>query len=208
MTIQLELVHALADDAPATPRADHKAIAVMVSEGARVLDIGCGDGALLALLARERRARARGIERDPVKVHACVRRGLSVVQGDTEHDLVEMPSGSFDYVVLSHTLQYCSRPAEVLKQAGRIGEYVIVSIKNAGYWRERLRSFAQGRFADWRSPVLRSSTIRDFAEFARSLRFGIERATPVTRGNPGAPFAKTLWRANWFAEEAVFLLTP
>jgi methionine biosynthesis protein MetW len=119
-----------------------------------------------------------------------------------------MPSGSFDYVVLSHTLQYCSRPADVLKQAGRIGEHVIVSIKNAGYWRERFRSFAQGQLADWQAPALRSSTIRDFAEFARSLRFGLERATPVTRGNSGAPFAKTLWRANWFAEEAVFLLTP
>lgn len=205
---KLELVHPLPDDSSGalTPRADYAAIAVMVSEGAKVLDIGCGDGGLVALLARERGARARGLEIDQTKVHSCVRRGLSVVQGDAECDLGEIPSGAFDYVVLAHTLQYLRRPTAILNQAARIADRVIVAIENSGHWRTRLGLFAQGRLADWDSETRRSSTLRDFAEFAQAMRLTIERATPIGGGRPGAPFAKTLWRANWFAEEAVFLL--
>lgn len=205
---RIELVHPLPDHLPdaADPRADHAVIAVMVNEGAKVLDIGCGDGALIALLARERGARARGLEIDQTKVHSCVRRGLSVVQGDAECDLGEIPSGAFDYVVLSHTIQHLRRPSAILNQAARIADRVIVSIENAGRWRTRMRLMTRGRLADWDRDALRVTTVRDFAEFAQGMRLTIERAIPIARGNTGAPFAKTLWRANWFAEEAVFLL--
>ena len=204
---QLELVHpSPLELTQAEPRGDHFAISRMVSKGARVLDVGCGDGALLQLLSRECDARVRGLEIDPNKAHRCVVRGMSVVQGDAERDLSEFPSGAFDYVVFSRTLQHFRRPQAALKQAGRIGANVIVSITNAGRWDKRAEMLLKGRLGP--SEHLQRYTVRDFAELAREMRFGIERAVPLSHGHPGAPFAKTIWRANWFCEEAVFLLTP
>jgi methionine biosynthesis protein MetW len=214
MSAQLELVHPapLAFDTGAA-RGDHEVISRMVDDGASVLDVGCGDGALIAMLARECKARARGLELSPVAVRGCVTRGLSVVQGDAETDLAEFPSGAFNYVVFSHTLLQLKQPREALRQAGRVGERVIVSIRNAGYWRRRYKLAFSGRMpargASWiDGPLERQASIRDFALMAREMRFGIESAAPLTNNRPGAPFAKTLWRANLFADEAVFLLTP
>lgn len=204
---QLELVHAAPLDLTvANPSPDHHVIALLVNEGARVLDLGCGDGALMSLLARERKAKVRGIEIDAGRAHRCVARGLSVVQGDCERDLDAFPSGSFDYVVLSHTLQHLRRPQAALKQAARIGERVIVSIANAGRFNARWKLLTAGKLGPSEAP--HRYTIRDFAELCREMHLTIERAAPLSRGNPGAPFANTIWRANWFAEEAVFLLAP
>ena len=214
MGAQLELVHAAPLDFEGRgPRGDHAVIARMIDDGTRVLDVGCGDGALISLIARECKARARGLERDRVKVRACVARGLAVVQGDAETDLAEFPSGAFEYVVLSHSLLHLPNTREALKQAGRIGERVIVSVRNAAYWRNRYTLANAGRVAGkngaWADGDFeRRASIRDFAELARDMRFNIETAVPLTNGRPGAPFAKTLWRANYFAEEAVFLLNP
>ena len=213
----LELVHAVAADNDA-PRPDYDVIAQLVEPGSRVLDIGCGNGALLSLLARQCNARARGLERDKVKARGCVARGLAVVQGDAEHELGSFPANGFDYVILSHTLQSVANPREVLRQAARIGERVIVSVSNYGHYRTRLRLLGKGRMpppthrftaraSHWADgDILRPSSIRDVAELAREERLRVESAVPLTGGRPGAPFAKTLWRANMFAEEAVFLL--
>lgn len=212
---QLELVHtapAEFDDAPG--RGDFDVIARMVDDGASVLDVGCGDGGLIHLLTRTCGARARGLERDKAKVRGCVGRGLSVVQGDAETCLADYPSGAFNYVVFSHSFQSMARPREVLRQAGRVGEKVIVSIRNGGHWRNRWRLMSKGRVApvqgaSWADGELtRACSVRDFAGLVREMRFAIETAVPLSKGRPGAPFAKTLWRANMFAEEAVFLLTP
>lgn len=202
---QLELVQPTPLElTSAEPRADHLVISQMVSDGARVLDVGCGDGALLQLLKRERNAQVRGIEMDANKAHRCVVRGMSVVQGDAERDLGEFPSAAFDYVVFSRTLQHFRRPQAALKQAGRIGQQVIVSITNAGRWDKRFDMLTKGRLGA--SEHLQRYTVRDFAELAREMHFNIGRAVPLSNGHAGAPFAKTIWRANWFAEEAVFLL--
>jgi methionine biosynthesis protein MetW len=204
---QLELVHPTPLDlTSAQPRGDHFVISQMVSDGARVLDVGCGDGALMQLLVRECSAKVRGLEVDPNKAHRCVVRGMSVVQGDAERDLGEFPSGAFDVVVFSRTLQHLRRPQAALKQAARIGQQVIVSITNAGRWDKRLQMLTKGRLGA--SEHLQRYTVRDFADLAREMRLGIERAVPLSHGHAGAPFAKTIWRANWFCEEAVFLLTP
>ncbi|MGD9967803.1 MAG: methionine biosynthesis protein MetW [Hyphomonadaceae bacterium] len=207
MGAQLELVHSTPLDLTRIePRGDHQVIAQMIDDGARVLDLGCGDGALMQLLARQCKARVRGMEIDPHKAHRCVVRGLSVVQGDVERDLAEFPSGAFEYVILSHTIQHLRQPEAALKQAARVGDRVIVSVANAGRWSARSNLVIGGRLG--RAEHLHRYTVRDFADLARDMRLTIERAVPLSHGRPGAPFAKTLWRANWFCEEAVFLLAP
>ncbi|MFT3729416.1 MAG: methionine biosynthesis protein MetW [Terricaulis sp.] len=213
----LELVHAVAADNDVA-RPDHDVIAQLIEPGSRVLDIGCGNGALLSLLANQCDAHGRGLERDKIKARGCVARGLAVVQGDAEHDLASFPANGFDYVILAHTLQCVANPREVLRQAARIGERVIVSVSNYGHYRTRLRLLGKGRMpppshrftaraSHWADgDILRPCSIRDFAVLAREERLTIESAVPLSSGRAGAPFAKTLWRANMFAEEAVFLL--
>ncbi|MES1156377.1 MAG: methionine biosynthesis protein MetW [Alphaproteobacteria bacterium] len=195
-------------------RSDHAVIAAMVADGAKVLDVGCGDGALLQLLARERGVKGRGMELSQAGVNACVSKGLSVVQGDADRDLSDYPDDSFDYIILSKTIQAVRHPRAVLKQLARIGQHVIVSFPNFGHWKVRTELFLSGRMPNTSSlPTrwcetenLHLCTVRDFADLARELNLTIDRAVPISHGQAGAPFAQTLWRANWFAEEAVFLL--
>ncbi|MET0183320.1 MAG: methionine biosynthesis protein MetW [Caulobacterales bacterium] len=195
-------------------RGDYAVIASMVHEGARVLDIGCGDGELLQMLQRERGAKARGMELSQDGVNASVAKGLSVVQGDADRDLVDYPDNSFDYVILSKTIQAVRHPREVLKELARISERAIVSLPNFGHWRMRSQLLLTGRMPNtpalptrWcETENLHLCTIRDFADLTQELRLDIERAVPIAGGQPGPPFARSLWRANWFAEEAVFLL--
>lgn len=213
----LELVEPVNDRGftPARTRADHLVIASMVKTGAKVLDVGCADGALLHLLARERGAKGRGMELSQAGVNACVAKGLAVVQGDADRDLRDYPNAAFDYVVLSKTIQAVRQPRAVLKELARIGERVIVSLPNFGHWKVRFQLMSNGRMpvtpslpARWcDTENLHLCTVRDFAELARDTRLTLERAVPISGGHAGAPFANTLWRANWFAEEAVFLLS-
>lgn len=202
--------------APTLTRPDHAIIATMVRPGATVLDIGCGDGALLSLLAREHGVRGRGFDIDQANVNACVVKGLTAVQGDAERDLADFPDAAFDTIILANTIQSLRRPAAVLKQAARIGARIIVSFANYGHWRARLGSFTRGRVsappglaARWcETDNIHPCSVRDFAELAQEMHLAIERAIPLSRGHPGAPFATSRWRANWFADEAVFLLAP
>ncbi|HVY85672.1 MAG TPA: methionine biosynthesis protein MetW, partial [Caulobacterales bacterium] len=176
-------------------RTDHAVIAGMVRNGAKVLDVGCGDGALLHLLARERGVKGRGMELSQAGVNACVAKGLSVVQGDADRDLSDYPDDSFDYVILSKTIQAVRHPRSVLKELSRIGERVIVSLPNFGHYRVRLQLLASGRMPNTASlpnrwcetENLHLCTVRDFAELARELHLDIERAVPISGGQAGAP---------------------
>src|SRR5262245_17974196 len=114
-------------------RADHLLIAEMVTPGSRVLDVGCGDGALLKLLAETKSVDGRGVELLREKVNACVAQGLSVIQGDADRDLGDYPDQAFDYAILSLTVQATRFPKVVLENLLRIGRYAIVSFPNFGH---------------------------------------------------------------------------
>src|SRR3954454_15360561 len=131
--------------APDELRRDLRLIADMIAPQSRALDIGCGDGALLAYLARQKGVDARGMELSQSGVNACVGHGLSVIQGDADRDLEAYPDGAFDVVVLSQTLQATRRPRRVVEELVRIGRRAIVSFPNFGFWRIRLRLLLTGR---------------------------------------------------------------
>src|ERR1700723_2985627 len=151
-------------------RRDLRVIADLIEPQARILDIGCGDGSLLAYLEREKGADARGVELSQSGVNACVGQGLSVIQGDADSDLDAYPAGAFDVVVLSQTLQATRQPRRVLETLMRIGDRAIVSVPHFGYWRGRLSLLARGRMpltplldhAWYQSPNILLCTIRDF----------------------------------------------
>lgn len=126
-------------------RPDLLAIAGLVPDAARALDLGCGDGALLDYLKREKGVRGRGIELSEAGVLACVRRGLSVRQGNLQEGLADYPDGSFDCVIVAQTLQYLDDPVMILSEVLRVGRRAIVSFPNWGYWRCRAELLVGGR---------------------------------------------------------------
>lgn len=193
-------------------RADHKLIAELVPTGARVLDIGCGDGALLYHLRHTRGADARGIEINRDRVAACLDQGLSVIQGDAEVELADYPADAFDCVVLSQTLQAVHDPKAMLETLLRIGRHAVISITNSGYWRNRLDFALGGRVPvtqgeSWHdTPNIHPCTIRDFAALARDMDITIERCFAVRRSGAHRETDPTSTRANLFAVQAVFLI--
>lgn len=196
-------------------RRDLRIIAEMIEPSARVLDIGCGDGALLAYLAREKGVDARGVELSQSGVNACVTQGLSVIQGDADSDLDAYPTGAFDVVVLSQTLQATRQPRRVLETLMRIGKRAIVSFPNFGFWRVRLGFALRGRMpvtpllnhAWYDTPNIHLCTIRDFVALCDELGVRIEKS--VTLDRHGRPFALDPRGAlaNLLAEQGVFVLT-
>jgi methionine biosynthesis protein MetW len=199
---------------PGALRRDLRLIADMIDPGSRVLDVGCGDGALLGYLAREKGVDARGIELSQSGVNACVRHGLSVIQGDADHDLTAFPDRAFDVVVLSQTLQATHRPLHVVEELLRIGKRAIVSFPNFGFWRIRLGLMFRGRMPvsellnhPWyETPNIHLCTIRDFVVLLDTLGARIERS--VTLDRHGRPFSLDPRGslANLLAEQGVFVL--
>jgi methionine biosynthesis protein MetW len=200
--------------APDAGRVDLLVVADMVAPNTRVLDIGCGDGALLRLLAEERGVDARGIELSQRGVNDCVAKGLSVIQGDADTDLVDYPDDSFDYVILSQTLQATRNPKRVLEQMLRIGRRAVVSFPNFGYWRIRGQLLFRGRMpvtenlplAWYETPNIHFCTIRDFVALVDEVDARIDKA--VALDSSGAPMRVSApwWVWNLFGEQAVFLL--
>jgi methionine biosynthesis protein MetW len=196
-------------------RRDLRLIAEMIEPHSRVLDIGCGDGALLAYLAREKAIDARGIELSQSGVNACVRHGLSVIQGDADRDLEVFPDAAFDVVVLSQTLQATRQPRVVLEELLRIGRRAIVSVPNFGFWRVRLSLLFRGRMPvtelldnSWYdTPNIHLCTIRDFVVLCDEVGARIERSQTLDRH--GQPFALDPRGslANLLAEQGVFVLS-
>ncbi len=193
---------------PLPLRPDLAAVAAAVPDGARVLDIGCGDGQLLAWLRDTKGVEGRGIELDAEDVASAVGRGLAVVQGDADTDLADYPDAAFDVVILSNALQAMQRPAAVLAQLVRIGRHAIVSFPNFGHWRVRLSLTLGGRMPVTRSlpvswhetPNIHFCTISDFEALAAEMGLTVERRVGLAKGRQVA-----IW-PNLTADTGVFVL--
>lgn len=191
-------------------RPDLAVIASHVRSGSRVLDIGCGDGALMAALQDERGCDARGMEIDPVLVERSVARGLSVVQGDADRDLADYPDKAFDYAILSQTLQTAARPDKMLDELLRVGRKAFVSFPNFANWRMRAQLALRGRMPVTRHlPVswfetqnIHHVTVTDFRDLVRSRGVTVEREWFFARDRAIRSLA-----ANLRAEYAVFELS-
>ncbi len=191
-------------------RPDLAVIAQNVAPGSKVLDVGCGDGALMLALRDERHCDARGLEIDPANVAECVASGLSVIQGDADTDLAFYPDGAVDYAILSQTLQTTMRPRLVLDELLRIGRKAFVSFPNFAHWRVRLSLLWGGRMpvtpqlpVEWyETPNIHFSSIDDFRALVREMDVKVEDAWFLS-GNQRRSAAA----ANLRAEHAVFLLS-
>ncbi|NBC33578.1 MAG: methionine biosynthesis protein MetW [Alphaproteobacteria bacterium] len=194
-------------------RRDLALIAEMIPPGSRVLDIGCAEGDLLHHLWHDKHIDGRGIELSQAGVHACVSRGLSVIQGDADTDLIDYPDLSFDYAVLSQTLQATRSPRDVLDNLVRIGRHAIVSVPNFGYWRVRLALLFRGRmpvtpnlpFSWFDTPNIHLCTISDLTALCADMEIIIERSLIMFPRGVAKPMAPQ-WLANLLGEGAIFLL--
>jgi len=194
-------------------RPDLAAIAEMIAPNTRVLDVGCGDGALLEHLSRTKGVDGRGIELSQQNVNACVARGLSVLQGDADTDLDEYPSQAFDVVILSQTIQATRAPAKVLTNLLRIGKHTVVSFPNFGHWRVRLSLLMNGRmprthaldYAWYDTPNIHLCTIRDFTALAHQSGAAIEKALALD-AHGARPVRIDAPGPNLMAEGAIFLM--
>ena len=196
-------------------RGDLEVVANMVEPGSRLLDVGCGDGALLDYLIHEKGVDGRGVELSMEGVNACVSQGLSVIQGDADTDLDDYPDGAFDYVVLSQTLQATRAPRDVLGNMLRIGRRAIVSFPNFGHWRVRVSLMFEGRMPvtnalphHWfDSPNIHSCTIKDFIQLCAELDIEIDRSIALNHRGARRRIRSNVALANLAGEQAVFLLT-
>ena len=180
-----------------------------------MLDIGCGEGALLELLAKEKGVDGRGLEISPRGVQACLTRGLAVVQGDADRDLHDFPTHAFDYAILSQTLQQVREPRSVLVELLRIAERAIVSLPNFGHWRVRFSLLTRGRMPMtaslaepwWSTDNIHLCTLKDFVLLCRDLDLRIEQAAALDGGRRARPIEPASALENWRAEQAIFVLS-
>ncbi len=190
-------------------RPDLAIIADAVPSSARVLDVGCGDGELMAAL-RTKGVDARGLEIDPANVTAAIARGQSVVQGDANRDLADYPDDAFDYAILSQTLQTTERPDRIVDELLRIAPRAFVSFPNFAHWRVRLDLLWGGRMpvtrllpvAWYETPNIHHVTVSDFRDLLRAKGIAVEAAWYLSGDKPTSAAA-----ATWRAEHAIFLIS-
>lgn len=194
-------------------RADLDVVAALVGRDVRVVDLGCGDGALLQHLIERQGCNGLGVERDDERFHACVARGVPVTHGDLELELPRLEAGAFDCAVLSLTLQATGRPVEVLREMRRVAPRRIVSLPNFAHWRIRLDLARTGRMPvspalpyQWHeTPNIHLCTLRDFEATVAELGMRVARRVLLDAAGRPAPRATRL-AANALAVRAVYVL--
>ena len=193
---------------------EFKVIADLLPNNTRVLDVGCGDGSLMNLLVREKNIEVRGLELDQNNVQECIYKGLPVIQGNAETELYQFPAKSFDYVILSQTLQAFYKPNKVLKELLRIGKSVIVSIPNFGYWRVRISLLFFGKMPMTKSlpntwydtPNLHMCTIKDLFNYCEDENITIKRVIGINDNNTSLIKNSNLEMKNLFSKLGIFLI--
>ena len=193
---------------------EFEAISQIIKDNKKVLDVGCGDGTLMEHLKNYQKNDVRGLEPQKNYVQECISKGLSVIEGDAEKDLVQFPKKSFDYVVLSQTLQAFFYPEEVLNQLLRIGKQTIVTIPNFGYWKVRLHLLFKGTMPitknlpnEWyNTPNLHMCTIKDFVNFCNKKNIKISRSMCLTDEKISEITNKNKGYKNIFSQLGIFLI--
>lgn len=185
-------------------------IVELVEAGSNVLDLGCGDGELLLRLMREKQVRGRGVDIEESMILQCISKGLSVFQGNLEEGLKDYPTGSYDYVILNHTLQMIHDPAMLIQEMVRVGRYAVVNFPNFGHILNRMQLVLGGRMPvnrnipyEWyNTPNIHFCTRKDFVELCSTLKLDIVRSIDMTRRHTAPPFLH-----NLLATETCFVLT-
>ena len=194
---------------------EFKIIANLLPLASRVLDVGCGDGALIEALIKEKNIDARGIELEEDKVKECISKGLSVIEGDAETELSQFPDKAFDFVILSQTLQAFYKPENVLAQLLRIGSKVIISIPNFGYWQIRASLLFFGKmpitkslpYTWYNTPNLHMCSIKDFYQFCEQKKIKIDRVIGINGEKTSSIHRINLEMKNLLSKVGIFLIS-
>ena len=193
---------------------EFKIIADLIEKDTRVLDVGCADGTLMKFLEDNKNIDVRGLELSKNKVQKCIAKGLTVIEGNAETDLRQFPDKSFDYVILSQTLQAFLNPELVISELLRVGKKAIVTIPNFGYWKVRLHLLIKGTMPitetlpdEWyNTPNIHMCTIKDFVYFINSKNFKIFKSLAMNGQTVSLINKKNLGAKNLFADLGIFLI--
>jgi len=193
---------------------EFKVIANLIDKDRRVLDVGCGDGTLMKFLKDNKNIDCRGMEISKSKIQKCIEKGLTVIEGNAEIDLIQFPNKSFDYVVLSQTLQAFLNPELVINELLRVGKKAIVTIPNFGFWKVRLHLLTKGTMPitktlpdEWyNTSNLHMCTIKDFVYFAKSRNFKMFKSLALNNQNVTLINDNNLGFKNLIADLGIFLI--
>ena len=193
---------------------EFQVIAELIEKEKKVLDVGCGDGILMEFLKNNKNTNIRGLEISKSKVQECIAKGLTVIEGNAERDLKQFPDKSFDYVVLSQTLQAFLNPELVINELLRVGKKAIVTIPNFGYWRIRLHLLLKGTMPitktlpdEWyNTPNIHMCSIKDFFHFVKSRDIKIFKSLAINNQNVSIINDSNLTIKNFFADLGIFLI--
>ncbi len=193
---------------------EFKIISNLINKKSHVLDVGCGDGILMEFLIKEKEVNIRGIEISKTKVQNCIAKGLTIIEGNAEEDLKQFPDKSFDYVILSQTLQAFLNPEKVINELLRIGKQAIVTIPNFGYWKIRLHLLLKGTMPvtrtlpdEWyNTPNIHLCTIKDFVFFSKAKKFKLSKSIALKSNQPSYIKNSNLNIKNLSSNLGIFLI--